>query len=99
MAGKTARKHHYIPQCYLRGFTNGGGKKSKLRVIDAKTKTSFETGTQNVGARRDFLKVDIEGQPADTLESQMSVFEGDLARVLRSVDSNPSSIFYFANPL
>lgn len=87
MASNTARKHHYIPQCYLRGFTNGKGKKSKLRVIDAKTKTSFETGTQNVGARRDFLKVDIEGQPADTLESQMSVFEGDLARVLRSVDS------------
>jgi hypothetical protein len=90
MAGKTARKHHYIPQCYLRGFTNGGGKKSKLRVLDAKTRSSFETGTHNVGARRDFLKVDIEGLPPDAHESEMSAFEGDLARTLRAVGEKRS---------
>jgi len=90
LSGKTARKHHYIPQCYLRGFTNGGGKKSKLRVLDAKTRSSFETGTHNVGARRDFLKVDIEGLPPDAHESEMSAFEGDLARRLRSIEAKNS---------
>jgi len=86
LSGKTARNHHYIPQCYLRGFTHGGGKKSKLRVIDANTKSTFETGTRNVGARRDFLKVDIEGLPADAHESEMAEFEGELARTLRSIE-------------
>ena len=29
-----ARNHHYIPQCYLRGFLDPSRKKEQLHVID-----------------------------------------------------------------
>ncbi|WP_256026020.1 MULTISPECIES: DUF4238 domain-containing protein [Enterobacteriaceae] len=44
-----ARHHHFLSQCYLKGFTSNGGKKSKLTVIDLKERKTFESNTRNVG--------------------------------------------------
>jgi hypothetical protein len=56
----TARKHHYVPQCYLKGFTRHRDD-PKLFVIDAKERRCFRTSPANVAAERDFHKIDAEG--------------------------------------
>ena len=85
---KEARHHHYLSQCYLRGFTKSGGKKSKLSVIDIKNKKHFETGTRNVGGIRDFNRIEIEGLPADAIEQDLSYFEGMVATSIRNVEKH-----------
>lgn len=83
---KEARHHHYLSQCYLRGFTKSGGKKSKLSVIDLKNKKHFETNTRNVGGVRDFNRIEIEGVAPDAIEQNLSVFEGKVATSIRNIE-------------
>jgi len=83
---KEARHHHYLSQCYLRGFTKSGGKKSKLSVIDIRNKKHFETSTRNVGGIRDFNRIEIEGLPPDAIETDLSHFEGMVATSIRNVE-------------
>lgn len=82
----TARHHHYLSQCYLKGFTKGGAKKSKLIVIDFKERKKFETTPRNVGGIRDFNRVDIEGIDQNTIESDLSKFEGHAASALKKLE-------------
>lgn len=79
---KTARHHHYLPQCYLRGFTKPGEKKSKLTVIDLKRRKRFKTNTRNVGGIRDFNRIEIDGIEPDAIEKSLSSFEGHVASSL-----------------
>ncbi len=63
-----SRHHHYLSQCYLKGFTQGSSKKSKLTVIDLKEKKRFEIIPRNVGGMRDFNRVEIEGVDPEVVE-------------------------------
>ncbi|EOF5506408.1 DUF4238 domain-containing protein, partial [Salmonella enterica] len=80
-----ARHHHYLSQCYLRGFTKNGGVKSKLTALDMKKKKAFETSTRNVGGVRDFNRLDIEGFDPNILESSLAEFEGSVATELKKL--------------
>lgn len=80
-----ARNHHFVPQGYLKGFTNNGSKKSKLVVFDLTTRSSFETIPRNVGAKRDFNRINIPGIDPNLVESGMSNFEGRAASSLQRV--------------
>ncbi|ECO2987081.1 hypothetical protein ABI58_11025 [Salmonella enterica subsp. enterica serovar Salford] len=80
-----ARHHHYLSQCYLRGFTKNGGVKSKLTALDIKKKKAFETSTRNVGGIRDFNRLDIEGFDPNILESSLAEFEGSVATELKKL--------------
>ena len=84
----TARHHHYLSQCYLKGFTKGGSKKSKLTVIDFKEKKIFPTIPRNVGGIRDFNRVDIEGVDPNVVEKSYAEFEGNVATALRNVQES-----------
>ena len=55
----TARQHHYVPPCYLRGFVYDRDK-PKLFVVDLKERRTFTTNPKNVAVERDFHAVDIE---------------------------------------
>lgn len=81
-----ARHHHYLSQCYLKGFTEGGSKKSKLTVIDLREKKHFQTIPRNVGGERDFNRVEIQGLDSNALEKSLADFEGHAASALRRVD-------------
>jgi hypothetical protein len=81
----TARHHHYLSQCYLKGFTKGRAKKSKLSVIDPKEKKSFETIPRNVGGMRDFNRIDVEGVDQNEIEKSLAEFEGRAATALKKV--------------
>ncbi|MCX5880736.1 MAG: DUF4238 domain-containing protein [Deltaproteobacteria bacterium] len=81
-----ARHHHYLSQCYLKGFTKGGSKKSKLTVIDFKEKKFFETTPRNIGGIRDFNRVDIEGIDPNAVENSYAEFEGKAATALKQIE-------------
>lgn len=84
----TARHHHYLSQCYLKGFTRGSAKKSKLTVIDFSTAKQFETIPRNVGGIRDFNRIDIEGVDQNIVEEYLSRFESEAATALKHLDEN-----------
>ena len=81
----TSRHHHYLSQCYLKGFTQGGGKKSKLTVIDLKEKKEFTTIPRNVGGVRDFNRIEIEGIDPEIVEKIQSEFESEAATALKKL--------------
>lgn len=51
------RKHHYVSQFYLRGFTDD---KKQLLVTDRPTEKVFRTNPTNVAAQRDFNTIEGE---------------------------------------
>lgn len=81
----TARHHHYLSQCYLKGFSKGGSKKSKLGVIDLSKGSYFETIPRNVGGIRDFNTVELEGVAPDVLEGELAKFEGEAATAINQL--------------
>jgi hypothetical protein len=81
-----ARAHHFISQCYLKGFTYNRSKKSKLFVVSIDELKTFETKPSNVAHRRDFNR--IEGLPAGALEAQLGKFEGQVDRALLKIGTD-----------
>lgn len=75
-----ARIHHYLPQCYLKGFTRDGSKDSHLVGINLHGGSTFETRPRNVGAIRDFNRLD--GFPPGALEQELAVFEAEVDAAL-----------------
>lgn len=86
MSSNIARHHHYLSQFYLKGFTNGRSKKSKLTVIDLKERKRFLTKPRNVGGIRDFNRIDLEGIDPDGLEKDLSKFEGEVATAIKKIE-------------
>ena len=83
-----SRNHHYIPQFYLKGFLDPSLSKEQLCVIDKIERRHFPANPRNVGAKRDFNRVDIPGMPSDVVEKSLSDIEGEVARVLKYVEDN-----------
>ncbi len=80
----TARRHHYVPQCYLNGFAQHR-EKPKLYVVDALERRAFRTSPLNIAAERDFHRIDADGVAPDALENAFSGFEGELDQALRRI--------------
>jgi Protein of unknown function (DUF4238) len=81
----TARLHHYVSQCYLKGFC-ADREKPRLFVIDLKERRIFPpTNPKNVAAERDFHAVDIDGLPPDAFETYLAEFETDLDNALKRI--------------
>lgn len=82
----TSRHHHYLSQCYLKGFTQGSAKKSKLLVFDLKSNKRFESTPRNVGGMRDFNRVEINGVDPEIIEKTQSEFESKAAMALKKLE-------------
>jgi hypothetical protein len=76
-----ARRHHFLSQCYLRGFVSDL-RSPRLFVVDLKAHRSFVTSPENIALETDFHSIDVPGQPRDILEKQISKFESDLGPAL-----------------
>lgn len=83
---KFARKHHYLPQGYLSGFTDSGTQDNRFFVLEVQTGRSFVTSPKNVAAERDFNRVEIDGKDPDTLEQALALFEESAVNAIRSVE-------------
>ncbi|MFG0284412.1 MAG: DUF4238 domain-containing protein [Phycisphaerales bacterium JB039] len=55
------RKHHYVPQFYLSGFTAVPGS-SRLFVLDKQTGRSYPSRASNAACERDFYIVEVEDE-------------------------------------
>jgi Protein of unknown function (DUF4238) len=80
----TARRHHYIPQCYLKGFA-ANWDAPKLFVVDSETRKTFYTSPANIAVELDFHRIDVPGQPPDVIEQKIATFESDLGPAIRRV--------------
>lgn len=83
MAG--ARNHHYLPQCYLKGFAERRDKQAKLWVCDFDSSKQFNTVPRNVAAKRDFNRVDLDGLDPNTLETGLAGFESEVDAALTRI--------------
>jgi hypothetical protein len=78
----TARRHHFVPQCYLKGFTVERKKGRQITVFDAKQHKVFTTAINNVALERDFNRVEIDGLAPDAFENAMAGFESVISPAL-----------------
>ncbi len=84
----TARNHHYVPQFYLRGFSDPELQNEQLHVIDKGDRRHFVTTPRNIASQRDFNRINIQDYPVDEIEKQLAQIEGRAAMVLRSIAEN-----------
>jgi len=80
--GAAPRKHHYVPQFYLRGFA---GDKGQLLVTDRPSEKVFRTNPGNVAAQRDFNTIEAEGADPHVVEKALAEFEGKVAPALERI--------------
>src|ERR1044071_2581567 len=78
----TARRHHFLPQAYLKGFSAAS---PRLQVIDLVGRKTFVTSAENIAVERDFNRVDLPGVPIDDLEQRFARIEGDVIAAIRRI--------------
>ena len=78
------RKHHYVPQFYLRGFTVDGKRDGQLWILDKKAGRQWESTVKKSARQTDLYRVELKdgGDPA-SLEKILSVIEGMVAPILQ----------------
>lgn len=77
----TARHHHYVPQCYLKGFA-ADRDRAQLHVVDLRRLAAFTTSTRNVAQERDFHSLADTNVDPDALENAFSGFESEVSLAL-----------------
>lgn len=86
--GSEARAHHFVPQCWLTGFTESGDKAGRLWVTDLKRKRNWQSTPANAGHRRDFNRID-RPHVSDPLiaERALGDVESQVAPILRALNT------------
>lgn len=85
MGSKKAQRHHYLPQCYLKGFTSSGTKDGQFFVMEVANGRSFRSSPKNVAVERDFNCVDAQGIAPDAIEQAWAPFEQEFAKAIQRV--------------
>ncbi|MBN1461828.1 MAG: DUF4238 domain-containing protein [Armatimonadetes bacterium] len=85
---RPARRHHYLPECYLATFTASRRKDDFLYVFDLESEDgkAIKQRPRNVAFQKDYHRLDWPGLPTDFLEK--SVFgrlESELAPIMQRV--------------
>jgi hypothetical protein len=81
------RRHHYVPRCWLAGFTDTGEQDGGLFVTDFTRRKQWAGVPGSVGFIRDFYRLEDE-QIDDPVrvEKALSQIEGEVAPILRAID-------------
>lgn len=95
-SGSEARAHHFVPQCWLAGFTDSGEKDGRLWVTDLKRKRAWQSTPVNTGHRRDFNRID-RPNASDPLVAERALgdVENQVAPILKVLNREvrePSAI-------
>ena len=80
-----ARKHHFVSEGYLAGFTNTGTSKGVLCSYDHSTEKFFKSKPKDVAFKIDYNRVDCPNYPPDALETGLGQFESHAIRELRKI--------------
>lgn len=80
-------KHHYIPKCYLKGFTAGGENSSQFWAVPKNNDAPFPTTPNDSCAERDYYSVDHENSliVEDFYAEQI---EPKIIRAIRHIESH-----------
>ena len=80
------RKHHYVPQFYLAGFTDNGIPEGRLHVLDKAKEKQWPSTAKDTGHQRDFHLVDL-GPGVDPMgvEKKLAHMEGQQSAVLKRI--------------
>jgi hypothetical protein len=65
------RKHHYVPQTLLVGFTSNGKKTGKLQIVDLVRRSTYPSTTEETGKERDYNLIEIQGVDPLLVESDL----------------------------
>jgi hypothetical protein len=87
-----ARRHHYVPKCYLNSFTveNPVKKKRSMLVFDAIDRKCFRTSPNNVALEKDFNTIDLDGHEPDAFENAMASVESEIGPALTRIIKSQS---------
>jgi hypothetical protein len=79
-----ARRHHYVPQCYLKAFAVTYKRKQKphLLAFDAVEAQCFRVAPDKVALETDFNTINLEGHPPDAFEQALASVESDIGPAL-----------------
>ena len=75
-----AKRHHYLPQFYLRGFRKYN--RNQLTVIKIDDGEFFQTDTKNIGIETDWNRV---GDDRYSVEEHFAKIDGATSRVLKKI--------------
>jgi hypothetical protein len=80
-----AKRHHYLPQSYLDGFT---GEDGLLCLFDRQTKTFRKQQPKNTALQTNFYTItDRQGLKSDAIERMFSRLESEGSTVIRRLDA------------
>ena len=85
MAGQP-RKHHYVPQFYLAGFTKNDCKVGDLYVLDKEQRKTWKSTPKGSAHKRDFYAIEpAPGGDPMAVEKKMAQVEGQWSAALADV--------------
>jgi hypothetical protein len=76
---KPSKRHHYISQFYLAGFTSDGTQDGDIYCFDLHNKFFRLTKTKDIAFKNHFNDIDSEDIPIDALELSLSDFEDQVS--------------------
>lgn len=77
----SSRRHHYVPQAYLRSWSADG---KRVRVLDLRRGTDGLRGIRDTCVRENFYRVpDVKNNPHNQVEAMLAVIDEEAARLLR----------------
>jgi hypothetical protein len=79
------RQQHYVPKCYLRGFTPSGDADEMLNVIDCLEAKRWKARPAQIARERDFYTVEGSGINPYEIEEGFSKIEGMTEPVLSGI--------------
>lgn len=82
---KLSRRHHYLPQMYLRGFAD---ESDLVWVFDRQNNTFIHQGILKTAVKKDFYTVvGPDGQKTDAVEQMLAnIVEGPMKRIIERLD-------------
>ena len=80
------RRHHYVPQCWLAGFTDTGEKDGQLWVTDLTRRKQWQASPNTAGHIRDFYRLSDEQFDPVMVEKAFAKIEAEVAPILRILD-------------
>ncbi len=82
---KLSRRHHYLPQMYLRGFADGA---EQVWVFDRKEAKYLHQGILNTAVKKDFYTIiGPDGEKTDEVETMMAnIVESPMKAIIERLD-------------
>jgi len=85
-ATPTPRRHHFLPQFYLAGFTLSGQRDGELWALWLKDGRRWRGKPETLGYEKDFYRVgEVAGVAPEAVEQLFAKVESDMAPVLRTL--------------